>query len=312
MSGRIELRGSSRPQGVRAAAQLLRAAGPHADIVFAQLTPAETRAIHEQMNHLSTDQHGADVAALEAFLLESAQSPRQDGTAPRADVWSRLTRDQAPILAALVSRESPQVAAWILSQLEPTLAASVVRMLSEDVSFQILRRILNIRAPEEAVCELIEEALEDTLHRVGPNAEVDGHARLARIFDQLDKGGETGLLDKLDSLAPGAADRVRAHMFTFEDLVALDPAGLQTLLSATPRDELVRALKGARHEVANVFYSNLTRRAGASIREDMELLGPIRRSEIEAARASMLQRARGLIETGEILSRAASDDELVE
>ncbi|MEL6567462.1 MAG: FliG C-terminal domain-containing protein [Pseudomonadota bacterium] len=307
------LRGSSHPGGLRAVAQLLRAAGSGADMVFAQLTPGETRAIHQQMDHLPTDHSDADRSALEAFLLETAKT-RNDNPAPeRPGVWGRLSKAHAPLLAALAGRESPQVSAWLISQLDPQLAAGVVRMLSEDVSLAILKRILNAKSPPKAVCDLIETSLAQTLDRVGTTPDMDGHARLARIFDQLDPGQDSGLLTQLDASAPGAGERVRALMFTFDDLVALDAAGMQTLIAATPRETLIKALKASTPDVSNAFYSNLTRRAGALIREEIEAMGPIRASDVQTARAAIVETARQLIHSGDILLGTPNDDdELVE
>lgn len=305
------LRGSSRASGLRAAAQLLRAAGPGADLILAQLTPGETRAIHDQMDHLSAEQIEGDRSALEAFLLETAEADDGSSRGAPGGIWGRLTKAHAPLLAALASRESPQVAAWLIGKLEPRLAAHVVRMLSDEVSLGILRRILNAKAPPEAVCQLIESTLEKTLARLGPAPQLDGHAKLARIFDQLDH--DTGLLSQLDKSTPGAAERVRALMFTFDDLAALDAAGLQTLIAGLPRETLVRALKGAPAGLTNAFYSNLTRRAGALIREEMEALGPIRAADVQEARASVLDLARKLIQSGDImLGTQRDEDELVE
>ena len=313
MSVRTPLRGSSRPDGIRAAAQLMRAAGPHADMVFAQLTPGETRAIQATMDDLPTDQIAGDTSALEAFLLETADERSANHDTSTSGIWPRLTREHAPVLAAMLRRESPQVAAWIVTQLEPQLAAHVVRMLGEETSLAILQRVISGNTPPQTVCTLIETSLEETLERVAPSSASDGHARVARIFDQLPDGDDSGLLDRLDAKTPGAGERVRALMFTFKDLVTLDPAGLQTLIASTPREMLVYALKGASPDLANAFYSNLTRRAGALIREELEALGPLRRSDIEAAQADIVDRARKLIQSGDIhLGAQADDDELVE
>ncbi|MEM7781695.1 MAG: FliG C-terminal domain-containing protein, partial [Pseudomonadota bacterium] len=229
MTDTIPLRGSSNPEGLRAAAQILRAAGPGAELVFAQLTPDEARAIHATMDDPSAHPTNEDRSALEAFLLETAEDPRSRPERPENSVWAKLTKTHAPILAALANRESPQVAAWMISRLDPHLAANVVRVLSDEVSLSILKRILNAKTPPKPVCDLIETTLETTLSRIGPELQVDGHATVARIFDQLDE--DATLLAKLDQSTPGAADRVRALMFTFEDLVVLDAAGMQTLIA---------------------------------------------------------------------------------
>lgn len=299
--------------GLDAAARVLRAAGAAAGPVWAQLTPGEAHAISGAMGRLPTDYQPTDQDAIEAFLRESAA---ERPAAPAAgSVWAKLSPAQAPLLAALTSRESPQVAAWIISRLDAKLAAQTVRMLDEPVALAILRRVLQITPPPAAVATLIEDSLRATLERIGTAGDTSGHERVARIFDQLDDRNETSLLAGLDAGAPGAAERVRALMFTFNDLPALDAAAMQTLLAATDRATLTVALKGAREDVANVFFSNLTRRAGALIRDEIAALGPVRRAEVEAARAEIVEQARALVRTGDIRVDGAApgdDDELVE
>ena len=102
-------------------------------------------------------------------------------------------------------------------------------------------------------------------------------------------------------------------MFTFEDLAALPPAGMQTLLAHVDRAVLTMALKGGRLELTNAFFSNLTRRAGTMIRDEMAALGQVRRSQVEAARQEIVEIARRLLRQGDISTdQGADDDELVE
>ena len=315
MNETFALRGSSR-RGAQDAARLLRAIGNEAAPIWAQLTQRETAAITAHMNRLPSDNHVSDKAALEAFLLETG--PKGPGVAardtePLRGIWARLTPKHAPLLAAVVHQESPQVSAWIMTQLEPSLAASVVRMLDEETSLSILKRLMDLRSVPQPVAELIEASLADTLSRIGPDADLDGHARVARIVDQLGTEREQAVLTGLAAADPGAAERIRALMFTFEDLTALSPAGMQTLLAGVDRGVLTMALKGAGLELTNAFFSNLTRRAGAAIRDEMTALGQVRRSQVDAARAEIVEIARGLLRQGDIQTGLGSDDdELVE
>lgn len=294
------------------AARLLRALGPDAGPVWEQLTPSETQYITGRMNSLPTEDQQLDEATLETFLRDAIHSEEVGGTRPD---WLDTVGGDASVLAALAGRESPQVAAYIMSRLDPKLAANVVRMLAPDISVTILKRLIDYTPPRADIAARIDARLADTLSRLATGQPAGGHERVARIFDQLDGRAETTLLAALDADAPGAGEKVRALMFTFNDLAGLHAAAMQTLLASTDRSVLTLALKGAREDVANVFYSNLTRRAGALIREEMAALGPIRRSEVEAARTEIVETARNLIRTGEIRlddSETGAEDELVE
>jgi flagellar motor switch protein FliG len=101
-------------------------------------------------------------------------------------------------------------------------------------------------------------------------------------------------------------------MFTFEDLQKLDPNGIQTLLRAVEKDKLALALKGASDLIKDLFFSNMSERAGKILREDMESLGPVRLKDVDEAQMIMVNNAKDLAAKGEILlADSKGDDELV-
>ena len=302
-------------RGLDRAARLLRALGNDAAPVWAQLTRDETQSITGRMNALPTEDQQLDDTTLENFLRDVMPGSAVQGEAGARPAWLGVAEEDAAVLAALAGRESPQVAAYMMSRIDPRLAAHVVRMLPQDSSLAILKRLINFTPPKTEIADLIDARLDETVERLSMGQPAGGHERVARIFDQLDGRAETTLLAALDADAPGSGEKVRALMFTFNDLAALGAAAMQTLLAETDRSVLTVALKGARDDVANVFYSNLTRRAGALIREEMVALGPVRRSEIEAARAEVVETARVLVRTGDIRlgeGETGAEDELVE
>ncbi|MDP1555697.1 MAG: FliG C-terminal domain-containing protein, partial [Hyphomonas sp.] len=148
------------------------------------------------------------------------------------------------------------------------------------------------------------------LSREGGQAGIE---RIARIFDRLDPRAGTLFLAALENAEPGSGEKVRSLMFTFDDLATLDAGGMQTLLAAADRAALVTALKGAKETTAAAFFGNVTTRAGDLLREEIAALGPVRRSDVDAARAELVELARQLIGRGEIhAGKASPDDELVE
>ncbi|MEM1105605.1 MAG: FliG C-terminal domain-containing protein [Pseudomonadota bacterium] len=313
MSVDSPIRASAPPYGAAAAAHLLRAVGASSRGVLAQLTPEETRAIQAQMDHLSPDEIGAQAAALEAFLLESAHGQADEAADAAPSIWTRINQSHAPLLLAIASKESPRVAAWVLRQLKVDVAVIVVRGLDEAASAQILKHMLGEDLPMPGVPELIEARIQATVERLADGPAKDARAHLAEIFDGLDDGAETRLLSQLEDAAPGASQDIRSQMFLFDDLARLGPAALQTLLSKVARDTLVLALKDAPPAIENAIFSNVTRRAGAVIREELAAAGPVRRSQIDGARRELTAAARALIASGDIhTGRPVDDDELVE
>ena len=111
-----------------------------------------------------------------------------------------------------------------------------------------------------------------------------------------------------------AADRIKQLMFTFDDLIRVDPGGIQTVLRQVDKDQLAMALKGASDEVKELFFRNMSERAGKMMREDMEAMGAVRLRDVDEAQAGIVSAAKALADVGEIVISAGSgeDDELVQ
>ena len=109
-----------------------------------------------------------------------------------------------------------------------------------------------------------------------------------------------------------SAERIRALMFTFEDLNKLDPSGVQTLLRNVDKNRLALAMKGASDALRDLFFSNMSERAAKILREDMEAMGPVRLRDVDEAQMEMVNTAKDLAETGEIvLADSKGEDELI-
>ena len=109
-----------------------------------------------------------------------------------------------------------------------------------------------------------------------------------------------------------SAERIKALMFTFEDLLRVDPAGIQILLRQVEKDQLAMSLKGASDEVKDLFFKNMSERAAKMMKEDMEAMGPVRLKDVDEAQANVVATAKTLADSGEIvISGSGEEDELV-
>jgi flagellar motor switch protein FliG len=135
---------------------------------------------------------------------------------------------------------------------------------------------------------------------------------MAEIFNHLDRSSEARFIAALEDANRDAAERIKALMFTFEDLSKLDPSGIQTLIRTVDKDKLGIALKGASEQLRELFFTNMSERAGKILREDMESMGPVRLKDVDEAQTYMVQIAKDLASKGEIvISEGGGDDELV-
>ncbi|MGH6718979.1 MAG: FliG C-terminal domain-containing protein, partial [Alphaproteobacteria bacterium] len=119
-------------------------------------------------------------------------------------------------------------------------------------------------------------------------------------------------LTVLESIDRDSAERIRALMFTFDDLVKLDPSGIQTILRNIDKHKLAVALKGASEPVRNLFFTNMSERAGKILREDMQAMGPVRLRDVDESQQHIIQTTKELANKGEVvIATTKDDDELV-
>ena len=119
-------------------------------------------------------------------------------------------------------------------------------------------------------------------------------------------------MGELEKNNPKNAEKIKGLMFTFEDMLNIDSAGIQALLRKVEQERLVVALKGTSQEIRDLFLTNMSERAGRMMEEDMESLGPVRASEVEAAQNEIISIAKELAVSGEIyIASANEDDELI-
>ncbi|MBD3768708.1 MAG: hypothetical protein IE925_01085 [Rhodobacterales bacterium] len=296
--------------GLMRSARLMRALGPDAAPIWAELSKSEVQALTAAMDALGPSADG-ESEAVSRFMdaHRRLRSPVEAGTS----VWRRLSDVGTETLAGLFAGEHAQTVALVLSRLPGETSARLLRALPPRLAIDAMQRLLNLGPVHPAALAAFETRLGAMLAAKAGSGQGSGHERVARIFDRLDSRSEKTFLAALDHAEPGAGEKVRALMFTFDDLTGLDAAGLQTLLSAVDRAALVVALKGARPDTAAVFFANMTQRAGDLLREEIASLGPVRRSEIEAARQELVALARTLMQRGDIRADGqVEDDELVD
>ena len=124
----------------------------------------------------------------------------------------------------------------------------------------------------------------------------------------MDRNTETRLMDALEERNRESAERVKSLMFTFEDLVRVDSQGIQILLRNVDKDKLAIALKGASDTIKDLFFNNMSSRAGKIIKEDMEAMGPVRLRDVEEAQQYIVTATKELSNSGEIVISEGNDN----
>ena len=228
-------------------------------------------------------------------------------------MWDKLANVSEAVLANYLKNEYPQTVAVILSKIRSDHAARVLAALPEDFALECVTRMLRMEPVQKEILDKIEETLRsEFMSNLARTSKRDSHELMADIFNNFDRQTENRFLTSLEDRAAESAERIRALMFVFEDLRKLDPGGVQTLLRAVDREQLALALKGSSDQVRDLFFSNMSTRASNIMREDMQNMGPVRLKDVDAAQMGVVQIAKELAASGEImLAGQGADDELI-
>jgi flagellar motor switch protein FliG len=217
------------------------------------------------------------------------------------------------VLANYLKNEYPQTVAVVLSKIKPDHASRVLALLPEGFAMEVVMRMLHMEAVQKDVLERIEKTLRtEFMSNLARTARRDAHEMMAEIFNNLDRNTESRFLTALEERNREAAEKIKQLMFTFEDLIRLDATGAQTLLRHVEKEKLAIALKGASDPIKDLFFQNMSERAGKMLKDDMDGLGPVRLKDVEEAQTAIVTLAKELSSSGQIqISEGKEDDELV-
>jgi len=227
-------------------------------------------------------------------------------------MWDKLGNVNETVLANYLKNEYPQTVAVVLSKIRPEHAAAVLQNLPEGMSLEVINRMLRMEAVQRDILDDIEKTLRvEFMSNVARTARRDPHELVAEIFNSFDRPTEQKMLGELEERNKESAERIRSLMFTFDDLAQLDPASCQTLLRKVDKTKLVVALKGASEELRDFFFSNMSERGGKLLREELSEMGPVKLRDVDDAQTLIVNSAKELAASGEIMLSDDKDDELI-
>ena len=228
-------------------------------------------------------------------------------------MWDKLANVNETVLANYLKNEYPQTVSVVLSKIKPEHAARVLGALPEEFALEVVQRMLRMESVQKDILDKVEQTLRvEFMSNLARTAKRDAHEQMAEIFNNFDRQTESRFITALEERSRDSAEKIKALMFTFEDLSKLDPGSIQTLLRSVDKDKLGLALKGATDGLRDVFFTNMSERAGKILRDDMESMGPVRLKDVDEAQMRMVNVAKDLATKGEIMIAGGSaEDELV-
>ena len=255
----------------------------------------------------------------ERLLLKTLPKDRVEGIMEEIrgpagrTMWDKLGNVNETVLANYLKNEYPQTVAVVLAKIKPDHAARVLSLLPENFAMEVIMRMLRMEAVQKEVLDGVERTLRtEFMSNLARTARRDAHDMMADIFNNLDRNAENRFMSALEERNRESADRIKQLMFTFEDLVRIHSAGIQLLLRNIEKDKLGMALKGASDAIKDLFFKNMSERAGKMLREDMDAMGPVRLRDVDQAQSLIVAMAKELASSGQIvISEGREEDELV-
>ena len=227
-------------------------------------------------------------------------------------MWDKLGNVHEAVLANYLKNEYPQTVAVVLSKVRPDHAARVLALLPESFSIEVVMRMLRMESVQKDVLDGVERTLRaEFMSNLARSTRRDAHEMMAEIFNNLDRASESRFVAALEERNRESAEKIKSLMFTFDDLSRLSSTAIQGLLRAVEKDKLPLALKGASESLREMFFKNLSERAGKMLRDDIEGLGPVKLRDVDDAQAAVVALAKDLAAQGTIEIGEGKDEELV-
>ncbi len=287
-----------------------------------RVPPDLVRAVVNEFYHTaSAMQHAAEGSLDHArALLTEALDPKlaakvmqQIQTQVQKTPFSFLQRAESENLLTFIQDEHPQTIALIVCHLAHHKASEILMGLPMQKQIEVIKRIANMEQTNPQVIREVEKGLESRLSSmlVQSTEKMGGVPTVSEILNLADRSTEKSILEGLEAEDPDLVEQIRRLMFVFEDVLLVDDRGIQSVLKEVDNEELSLALKTASQELQNKILGNMSERAGQMIREDMEFMGPVRVSDVEAAQQRIVDIVRRLEEAGEIIIQGRGDAELI-
>ena len=216
-------------------------------------------------------------------------------------------------VAQLIKDEHPQIIATVLVHLESDQLAKVVLELPEKLRNDVLLRILTLDGVQPSALQELNQVLMQLLSdpRATDKTILGGVQTTAGILNQFPSDIEQSVIENFKTFDADLAQKVIDEMFIFDQLLQIEDRGIQIILREVQSDSLIVALKGASQELQDKILKNMSQRAAEMLREDMEMKGPVRLSEVEAQQKQILELVRRLASEGQVVISRGGDDAYV-
>lgn len=328
-----------RLSGIQKAAALMLAIDKNiSKEMFAKLEDFEVKKITDAMFELGVLHQDTTTNILNEFIRKSAQGGAIAATnedikslladtldEKRAkDILSSLTtfKDNSlkslgtydpKTLANFLANEHPQTIALLLSHLGPEKVGNVIKLLPQNIQPEVVMRIAFLEDITPEALSDIEDAVKDALKGLGSASKhkMGGVDYVADALNKLEKRATNDILEKIQTENPELAEQIKSKMFVFEDLIVVDDRGIQEILKNVDNAELALSLKIATDELKNKVFANMSERAAKILKEDLEVMGPVKVSDVEKAQSNILKVVDRLVAEGKVVLAGDGEESVI-
>ncbi len=253
------------------------------------------------------------IKALDLICPRGSRS-RHPGPAERHRRVSTVCRKPIPAqLSKFIQNEHPQTIALVLAHLNTTQAAALLNSLPAQLRGDVVMRMANLEQISPEIISKITSNLSQKLQALGDvsRESYGGIRAVAELINRLDTNVSVAILEKIENDNPNLALSIRNLMFTFDDILLIDDAGMREIIQRVDKKTLTVALKGVSEEMKKQFFRYMSTRAVEMLKEDMDVLGPVKIKEVEATQQEIVAVVRKLDQEGVISIKGGGSDEYV-
>lgn len=329
---------ASKLDGVTKSAILLLAVGPErASSVLSKMSTETVEEVTRELAGLGRVSQELTAAVVEEFyslsmasrfmsegnldyakmILSESMDPKladrilqQIQTQVQKTPFSFLQRAESENLLTFIQDEHPQTISLILCHLPHHKAAEILSGLPMQKQIEVIKRVANMEQTNPEVIREVEKGLESRLSNMLSQSmeKAGGIETVAEVLNLADRATEKSIMEGLEAEDPDLVESIRRLMFVFEDIMLVNDKGIQAVLKEIENDELAMALKTASPELQDKIFRNMSERASSLIKEDMEFMGPVRVSDVEAAQQRIVDVVRRLEESGDVIIEGRGGD----
>ena len=228
------------------------------------------------------------------------------------NLFQKIRRLDPKTIANFIKNEHPQTISIILAHLDPAQSAAILEDLPSPLQTEVVYRIAELGKVPPGILGEIDQVLQEEISLVEnmEGRKVGGIRSVAEILNQVDGSTETSILKGIEEQKQGLADEIRKLMFVFEDLLQVDDRGIMAILKEVTNEVLQVALKTASEELKEKIFKNMSERAAQMMKEDLEVMAPVRLKDVETAQQTIIKAAKKLESEGKIVLAGKGKEEV--